>query len=676
MDETSASSHRTAPHGTGVCLRMNAAPAPDQQAAPSIRPGSPMHSRMAGGAAWPLFRQVFLLCMVLTLFALLTIGGIAHLHHRRSYLQHETANLRAQATVLALNSAPLLEQTPAPPPSLLAEHLLPFRGHPDDRLTLIRPDGHVLADTDGDPDRMDNHRLRPEILQALTDGEGQSIRFSPTIRRTLFYHAVAIRTADNRLVGVARISRPMEDITLAFSRMRNQLLVAALLLTMLLGAASWIVCKRLSAPLEGIRNTALRLERGELDVRVAGGGSREIEELAHAFNAMAGSLEQTIRTIHRQNQEADAILAGMANGVIALDKSFRILQINHAAGTLLSIDPDTAKGAVLHEVVRRSALLQLAETLMNTRAPIRAEIELLQPSGGILDVQGTPLTQPDGSRLGGVLLLRDITPQRRLEEARRSFVENASHELRTPVTAIQGFLETLLDGALEDPAMAMRFTDLAAKHARRLGHIISDLLHLSRLESGRAEGIDLQPVPLVGILVSVIEDVRLLADAKGITIHLSCPDTVCGLVHPPLLEQAVSNLVHNAIQYSPERTRIDIRARIEGGEAVIEVQDTGCGIPAHHLPRLFERFYRVDTSRSRSLGGTGLGLSIVKHILNVHKGRVEVESTPQVGSVFRLCVQAAVSLPPMGTEAADRAPDAGRIPPADSQPQGAGQAKP
>lgn len=585
--------------------------------------------------------------MALTLLALLTIGGIAFLHYRNSYLQRETANLRALVTVLAWNMTPLLSAVPDPSSPLpdLPDHLLRFRGAPEDRLTLVLPGGRVLADTDGDPERMDNHRLRPEILHAVEHGEGVSIRFSPTLRLSLLYVAIQIRDEHGRLLGIARISRPMEGISLAFSRMRNQILAAVLLLTILLGGASWVVARRLAAPLEGIRDTARRMERGELDVRARGGGSQEIESLAHAFNEMAQSLGQTIRTIHRQKQEADAILAGMANGVIALDGNFRILQINLAAGELLHLEPGTVKGAILHEVVRRSALLKLAESLMESRTPVRAEIELLHPPGGILDVQGTPIIQTDGTQLGGVLLLRDVTPQRRLEEARRSFVENASHELRTPVTAIQGFLETLLDGALADPVMATRFTDLAAKHARRLGHIITDLLHLSRLESGRAEGIDLHPVPLTGILVSVIEDVSLLAESRHIAIHLSCPDTVTGLVHPPLLEQAVSNLVHNAIQYSPDHTRIDVRARIEGDEAVIEVQDAGCGIPAQHLPRLFERFYRVDTSRSRSLGGTGLGLSIVKHIINVHKGRVEVESSPPTGSVFRLRVQAANSMP-------------------------------
>lgn len=636
--------------GAGMHTQRVVPPAPTHAGTSPLRIGNHAHSRMHAGTSWPLFWQVFLLCISLTTLALLTIGAIAHRQYRHDYLQRETANLRAQAAVLVRDAAPHLQAPSTDTPRHLQDRLHQLRGYPEDRLTLIAPDGRVLADTDGIVEEMDNHRLRPEFLQAIEHGEGVSIRFSTTIRRTLLYCATTIRTEDGRLVGVARISRPMEDIAFAFSRMRNQLLVAALLLTTLLGAASWIVCKRLSAPLEGIRNTALRLERGELDVRVQGGGSREIEELAHAFNAMVASLEQTILTIHRQNQEADAILAGMANGVIALDESFRILQINHAAGELLHIDPKAAKGAVLHEVVRRSALLSLAESLMKTRDPIRSEIELLEPQGGILDVQGTPLTQPDGSRLGGVLLLRDITPQRRMEEARRSFVENASHELRTPVTAIQGFLETLLDGALEDPAMATRFTDLAAKHARRLGHIISDLLHLSRLESGRAEGIDLHPVPLAGILASVIEDVSLLAESRHITLDLDCPESVTGLVHPPLLEQAVSNLVHNAIQYSPDHTRITIRARHDNGEAVIEVEDAGCGIPAHHLPRLFERFYRVDTSRSRSLGGTGLGLSIVKHILNVHKGRVEVESIPQVGSVFRLRVHAGVHHPVMQAE--------------------------
>lgn len=624
---------------------MRESPPPPQDPEPRPRVDHPR------GTSWSLFRQVFLLCMTLTLLALLTIGGIAHLQYRNTYLERETANLRAQSIVLARDVAPLLAARPASSPATLSDRLHQLRGHVEDRLTLVAPDGRVLADTDGTPAAMDNHRLRPEILQAVSDGEGRAIRFSPTVRRSLLYYAVAIRTDDARLVGVARISRPMEDIALAFSRMRNQILVAVLLLSIVLGGASWIVSKRLTAPLEEIRDTAREMERGVLDVRARGSGSQEIEAVAHAFNAMARSLEQTIHTIHRQKQEADAILAGMANGVIALDEHFRILHINHAAGELLHMDSDTANGAIFHEVVRRSALLSLAESLMETRAPVRTEIELLEPAGGILDVQGTPIMQADGSRLGGVLLLRDVTPQRRLEEARRSFVENASHELRTPVTAIQGFLETLLDGALDDPVMAARFTDLAAKHARRLGHIITDLLHLSRLESGRAEGIDLRPVPLVDILTSVMEDVRARAESRQITLHLSCPETVTGLVHPPLLEQAVSNLVHNAIQYSPDHTRIEIRARSEQGEAIIEVEDAGCGIPAQHLPRLFERFYRVDTSRSRSLGGTGLGLSIVKHILNVHKGRVEVESTPHVGSVFRLRVQAAQRTDDSGAEA-------------------------
>jgi two-component system phosphate regulon sensor histidine kinase PhoR len=339
----------------------------------------------------------------------------------------------------------------------------------------------------------------------------------------------------------------------------------------------------------------------------------------------------------RQRNEKEAVLSSMVEGVLAVDTDQRLITINQTAARLFGIDPARADGTDLSVIIRDTALRKLVTDALASDEPVEGEIVLKNQNEKVLHSRGTALRDAQGKEIGAVVVLQDVTRVRRLEQVRRDFVANVSHELRTPITSIKGFVETLMDGALNDPHDAQRFLGIIRKQADRLNAIIEDLLTLSRLEEevGEAHAV-LEPTPLERVLRSAIDLCSGAAAAKEINVELHCDGVGEVRVAPRFLERAVVNLIDNAIKYSESAGAIRVRVVRSDGEVTIRVEDDGCGISPEHLPRLFERFYRVDKARSRQLGGTGLGLAIVKHIANVHGGRVSVESTPGQGSVFSI----------------------------------------
>jgi two-component system phosphate regulon sensor histidine kinase PhoR len=364
--------------------------------------------------------------------------------------------------------------------------------------------------------------------------------------------------------------------------------------------------------------------------------TEEIGELAESLNEMAAHLDERIRTTLRQRNEQEAVLASMMEGVIAVDNNERVIWLNQAAARLLGIIDDV-RARDIHEVVRNTDLQRFIARVLNERQAIEGEIVLRDTSEHYMQAHGTILQDERGDGIGTLVVMNDMTHLRRLENVRREFVANVSHELRTPITSIKGFVETLLDGAMYDPNDARRFLEIIAKHAERLNAIIEDLLALSRIEqeAEKAE-ILLQPSRIDPVLRSAMQACEMKALAKDISITLNCQDTLRANINAPLLEQAIINLIDNAIKYSESGESVDVRAEGRDGEVLISVQDHGCGIEKEHLPRLFERFYRVDKGRSRKLGGTGLGLAIVKHITQAHGGHITVDSTPGMGSSFTI----------------------------------------
>jgi two-component system phosphate regulon sensor histidine kinase PhoR len=343
----------------------------------------------------------------------------------------------------------------------------------------------------------------------------------------------------------------------------------------------------------------------------------------------------------RQQNEMKAVFSSMIEGVIAFDMEEHVLGMNQAAAQILKCDPNAARGRNIQEVARNTALHKFVRDTLLARDSIEADIPITPYGEGLLNGHGTLLRSESGQQIGALVVLNDVTRLRRLENIRRDFVSNVSHEIKTPITAIKGFVETLRDGAVKDPEDANRFLGIIEKHVDRLEAIIEDLLNLSKIEQDSEKtGISLVESRMLDILQNALQVCHVAIADKKIEIETSCADSVKATVDPTLLEQAIVNLLDNAIKYSDEAGIIRLAVSKEKGSVVIAVQDHGCGISKKHLPRLFERFYRVDKARSRQLGGTGLGLAIVKHIVQAHGGDITVESTPGKGSTFSIRVPA------------------------------------
>ncbi|MBE0534287.1 MAG: PAS domain-containing protein [Phycisphaerae bacterium] len=506
------------------------------------------------------------------------------------------------------------------------------------RYTLIDLEGKVLADSDENPRQMENHLMRPEV-QAVLDGRiGSDIRPSKTVKQELLYVGLPL-TRDGKTAAVLRIAVPLIELRNTTQTINREIIRYGVIIAIVLAALSLALSWKISRPLEILRLGALRFAQGDLNHRLHVPASREIGALAESMNQMAAQMDERIRTIVAQRNQQQAMLGSMVEGVLAVNTAGSVLSANRAAAQMLQIAQEQCVGRTIEEVIRNTELQQFVRRILDNTEPAEYRITLhenIMPERHI-QAHGTPLLGDSGSKIGALVVLNDITSVRRLEEVRRDFVANVSHELKTPVTSIKGFIETLLDGAMEDPGDRRRFLEIIARQANRLDSIIDDLLTLSRIEQqSRQEQMTLESAQILPILQAAAELCQGAAAEKNIRIEVDCPKNLQSCVNASLLEQAVVNLVDNAVKYSDTNAAVRVEALFAEGELLIHVRDRGCGIAKEHLPRLFERFYRVDKARSRKLGGTGLGLSIVKHIVQSHKGRISVESRPGEGSVFTL----------------------------------------
>jgi len=502
------------------------------------------------------------------------------------------------------------------------------------RITVILPSGEVVGDSEEDPSAMENHADRPEIVEALGSGEGVSKRHSPTLGKDMYYVAIPVEQ-NGKAIGVLRMSMPVAAITQLLRGAYFRMFAWWLAIAAVAGSVIVAVSRRISGPLEEMKEVVARIAAGELDRRLPVPPSAELAGLAEAVNRMAVELDTRIRAITEQRNQRTAMLASMVEGVIAVDTEERIISVNRAAEGMLGVERSSAEGSSIQEALRSSKLQELVKHALASPEPVGREVILVDGGERHLQARAGVLQDSSERRMGAVIVFNDITRLRRLENIRREFVANVSHELRTPLTAVKGAIETLLEGAHGSPEDAQRFLNLAARQVDRLNAIIEDLLLLSRIEE-QTEGAALSLVEtrIGDILDAALETCEAKARDKSIDIRLKCDEALSASVSPDLLEHAVTNLIDNAIKYSDHGSSISVEASAGDREVSVSVSDRGSGIDRKHLPRIFERFYRVDKGRSRKLGGTGLGLSIVKHIAQAHGGRVSVESTPGVGSTF------------------------------------------
>ena len=581
-----------------------------------------------------IFWQLFPSYLLITFTALLTVGGYASNSLREFYYDRTAEDLKARAWMIERQVA---RKNFSFNPSSLNSLSRDLGIKTKTRITIIDLSGQVLGDSDEEPSRMDNHADRPEFITALQGETGMAVRFSNTLEEQMMYLAVPIIRED-KLSGVARISIPITFIEQALRTIEFKIGGVGLAVALLAAGISLMISRRISHPLEQMKHSAESIARGDWKKPLSvNSDSVEISALSNALNQMALQLEDRIKTITNQSNESEAVLSSMVEGVLAVDAAENIIRLNKAAGKLLEIKPDSAEGRPIHEVVRNSLLREFIERTLSGIENVETDLTIGNQNEIFLQAHGAVLKDMQEKSIGAVIVLNDVTRLRRLETVRKDFVANVSHELKTPITLIKGFVETLQQGALEKREEAERFLNIMSKQVERLNAIIEDLLSLSRLEQGSGKSaISMEKTKVLQILEAAIRDCESKLLEKKISIQLNCSNELEVFANSPLLNQAVLNLVDNALKYSEQGEKITVEAFVTGTEIVIEVQDWGCGIGSEHLPRLFERFYRIDQARSRQMGGTGLGLAIVKHIVQEHGGSVSVNSTLGKGSRFSI----------------------------------------
>lgn len=509
------------------------------------------------------------------------------------------------------------------------------------RITIIMPDGNVIGDSQENPFKMDNHRNRPEVLTALEGLTGSSFRRSETLQISMMYVALPLNIENNKNKVVLRISIPATEIENTISAVKLRLILAGLIVAVFASIVSFFVSRRLSRPIEELKQGADIFANGRFDYRLHSPSIRELSSLADAMNRMAFQLAERILTEETQKNEYGAVLSSMAEGIVGIDLDDTIININRTARQILNTGDADLTACSIQEVVRNRKFIGFVQDAASTEESLEADFPLkMSPhkiTENIINIRSAALKNPENRRIGTLIVLNDVTHLRLLENVRKDFVANVSHEIKTPLTAIKGFIETIVQIEDESPEDARRFLKIVMKHVDRLDAILEDLLSLARIEQlTHKKDTATEKISVADVFETVLQVVQAKADEKNIRIesHIAGKFFIEGDQH--LLEQAIINLVDNAVKYSPDGTVVDLSATISDEELVVSIVDQGQGISEKHLPRIFERFYRVDKARSRKLGGTGLGLAIVKHIAQAHGGSVSVESTTGKGSVFNI----------------------------------------
>ncbi|MGD9202658.1 MAG: ATP-binding protein, partial [Chitinispirillia bacterium] len=574
--------------------------------------------------------------LLLSTFICILFLIYAQREFKRFYMNHTVNELKKRALLFGERIGAISYQSPE-----YIDSLSNFDGaNTDTRFTVIKSNGKVIGDSEEDPGIMENHSDRPEIIEALKKSVGVSVRYSTTLSRDLIYVAIPLIKNDS-VYTVIRASVPVVSLTEIVESYSLNLLIAGFIITCVSVLISFLLSRWLSYSYTQIIKIADRFAGGNLTpVHITGFLIKESEKLVLSMNSMARQLNERIQTITIQKNEQNAIFTAMIEGVIAIDLNEYIIWINEAASEMLDLNAQVSKGKSIQEVIRNTAFQKFIQKLLEKKSTLNTEITITGNRNipRIINVQGTSIKGIDNKTINGVLtVLHDVTHLKRLEKIRRDFVSNVSHELRTPLTSIKGFVETLLNGAKDDPDALKRFLHIIQKQVNRLYMIVEDLLVLSRLEKEESKNeLHLECVPIKNIIESAIEVCEEQAGKKNITIKHNDQEDMEILVNPSIFEQALINLIDNAIKYSNKNTDITIKVKKQQENFIISVKDNGCGISSKHHHRLFERFYRVDKARSNKLGGTGLGLAIVKHIINLHGGTVSVQSKVGQGSTFTI----------------------------------------
>ncbi|EAD9124237.1 PAS domain-containing protein [Listeria monocytogenes] len=506
----------------------------------------------------------------------------------------------------------------------------------DARITVIDSEGDVVADTKKDPEKLDNHMNRPEVTDILKKGEsvGISIRESDSLGYSMLYVAVPVKH-QGKTDGVLRISISLESVDAAVAKLWGNLALIFGIALVIIAAISVFIARKITRPVREIIEVSTDLANHKYDSRIHGKISGELQDLSISVNTLAESLETQMFEIKQNEQRLNAIVQNLVSGVMLINIDKQVIMTNRTMYQILGETEITGKP--FYEVIKSFALSQLIEGTFETKTIQQKEIILYFPREMILDASVSPILGENGEITGIILLLHDITQIRHLENVRSEFVTNVSHELKTPVTALKGFAETLLDGAMYDEVLLKKFLTIIKEESDRLHRLIMDILALSRIEQNPvAENVEL--VDVDEVIEQSARTIFEMATEKNIRVTIPEKTSASVMIETDRdkLQQIIINLLSNAINYTPVDGKVEVKLIEQEAEVIIEVTDNGIGIPAKDIDRVFERFYRVDKARSRHSGGTGLGLSIVKHLVENCGGRIEVESQEEVGSTFRV----------------------------------------
>lgn len=588
------------------------------------------------------FLRSFLSFLAIIVVSSILFGGLLYRNLYRTNLETLKNNLRKQTEILAqmtLRSQNLIQN-----PAEIAE-LTPV----EDRITIIALDGTVLADNWAvrlGKEELENHSDRPEFLAALNNRPIFVQRYSDSVQREMLYYAVPVNQND-RMAFVLRISFALTTFYDQMRQVRNFLLIAAFFAILLSIPFAIALSRQITRPIENLRRSANQLASGALDEGAVPEGSQEFQELAADLNKMAEDLRQKISSIEQEHQKSEALLSKMVEGVLAIDRNGKAIFANQAFCEMTGVKK--IQGRSFLEIIRNDELSDYIAQLLaiqNTKGPSSGpdsqahwearEIKLDGPEGEkVFSVQASRI-QENGNAIALLLVFHDITRIKMIEQIRKDFVANVSHELRTPLTALKGSTELLLDGAYKNTEECKKFLKIMDKQLQNIQNLITDMLLLASVEDSRSS-LRREAVNLETFVSDMLLVVEPLARKKQQNLNVVLPETPLYLnIDPGQVTDALINLLDNAIKYTDENGTVDLIVQNSEEGIQFEVRDNGPGIPKDQLSRIFERFYRVDKSRSKEMGGTGLGLAIAKHAIENHGGTITVQSEPGRGTTFQV----------------------------------------
>ncbi|UOE93414.1 ATP-binding protein [Alkalihalobacillus sp. LMS39] len=565
-----------------------------------------------------------------TLLVLIGLGFVIGQLFNSFYFDHLTDRMEKETEMLAyIVSGAEFEQS-----EKLQEIVVEVSEKLEARVTLIQTDGTVIAESHADPATMDNHLLRPEVQETLQDGEGHEIRYSDTLKAELLYYALPLYM-DTELIGFVRLGVPIKALSDVTKNLWSVLVVSISMAFFVIVSVTYRITNQMIGPIEEATRVANALTDGDFKARTVEGREDEVGQLSRSINVLAYNLDQVTRRHQIQQERMETLIENMGSGLIFISTRGDITLINKSCRDIFQENTDKWLNRMYHEVIVHKEIIKIVQDIFLTEKRQRKQVKLaFYLEVRHFDVYGAPIMSEEGKLKGIALVFHDITELKKLEQVRKDFVANVSHELKTPVTSIKGFSETLLDGAMEEKELREKFLTIIWKESERLQSLIHDLLELSRIEQQYFK-LNWQKTNVAEIIEEVVLLLKGKAEEKEIMLEYRVEGDLCIDGDPTRIRQIIINLITNGLTYTPAGGFLYIEAVPFAEESIeIKIQDSGIGISEQELPRIFERFYRVDKARSRNSGGTGLGLAIVKHLVEAHHGKIHVESTVGKGTTF------------------------------------------